>query len=58
METYIILSDSDIKAVKENKEVEVRMTDGTFATILSEHAYSKKFLKEIGSGIRGYLERK
>lgn len=58
MESYVILSDDDIKAVKEGKEVKVPMTEGTDVIVLSEYAYSEKFLKEMRSGIREALERK
>lgn len=58
MESYIILSDDDVKAVKEGKEVKVSTTEGTDVTVLSEHAYSEKFLKEMRNGIREVLVRK
>ncbi len=58
MESYIILSDDDIKAVKEGKVVKVSTTGGIEVTVLSEHAYSEKFLKEMRNSIREVLERK
>lgn len=58
MESLIILSNNDIEAIKEGKEVKVQMTDGNDVTLLSEYAYSEKFLKEMRSGIRGIIERK